>query len=351
MKVMVIKVNVKPMVWSLISLVATIGLVACGGSQTKQPQENTTGSTTSILIDGSSTVYPISEEVAREYEFSNKNAPKIDVQFSGTGGGFKKFCTGQTDVSNASRPIKKAEMSLCKENSVEYIEIPVAYDALTIVVHPNNTWVDSITVDELKKMWEPQAEGKVTKWNQVRSSWPDRPLQLYGPGKDSGTFDYFTEAIMGKSGESRNDYGDSEDDTVLARAVKRSPDALAYFGYAYYEENQTALKAVPVDSGNGAIAPSNATVVSGAYTPLARPLFIYVSKKSLDEKPELKAFVKFYITNAETVAKVVGYTPLPDEAYALALEHFNQGKVGTVFNGEAKPGVTIEALLKQEANF
>ncbi len=357
------KVTTEFFALSLVSLAAMIGLTACGGSPTT-PQAGSPSSPTAtnaantatvttnqILVDGSSTVYPISEEAALEYEFGKQGTPGIKVQFSGTSGGFKKFCAGETDISNASRPIKKAEMALCKANGVEYIEIPVAYDALTIVVHPSNTWVDSITIDELKKVWEPEAEGTITKWSQVRSGWPDRPLMLFGPGKDSGTFDYFTEAVVGKSGSSRKDYEDSEDDNVLARGVKRNPDALAYFGYAYYEENEKSLKAVPVDSGKGAVLPSNTTVIDGSYAPLARPLFIYVSKKSLTNKPELKAFVEFYILNAETIAKTVGYTPLPDEAYALALEHFKQGKVGTVFNGEAKPGMTIETLLKQETAF
>ncbi len=349
--VMVMTIQIKPLMVSLVSLAATIALTACGNTQSSQQGTATANSPAPITIDGSSTVYPISEEAARKYEFSNQNLPKIDVKFSGTGGGFKKFCAGQTDISNASRPIKKDEIAACKANGVEFIEIPVAYDALTIVVHPSNTWVDKITIGELKKMWEPAADGKVINWSDVRAGWPNRPIKLFGPGKDSGTFDYFTEAVVGDSGASRTDYSASEDDTVLARGVKREPDALAYFGYAYYEENEKSLKAVPVDSGKGAVIPSNTTVIDATYSPLSRPLFIYVSKKSLADKPNLKPFVEFYILNAEILAKVVGYTPLPDEAYVTVLTNFQQGKVGTVFDGEAKPGVTIEELMKKEARF
>ncbi|MDW8202601.1 MAG: PstS family phosphate ABC transporter substrate-binding protein [Cyanobacteriota bacterium SKYGB_h_bin112] len=348
---MVMFAKVVPLMLSLASLAAVFGLTACGNSPTDSSTNANASVPTKVLIDGSSTVYPISEEAAQEYTFERKSALEFDVKFSGTGGGFKKFCAGQTDISNASRPIKQDEMQACKANGIEFIELPIAYDALTVVVHPSNTWVDKITLAELKAMWEPAAEGKVTRWSQVRPGWPDRPLKLYGPGKDSGTFDYFTEAVVGKRGASRADYTDSEDDAVLARGVKRDPEALAYFGYAYYEENEKALKAVPIDSGKGPVIPSSKTVVDGTYTPLARPLFIYVNKKSLADKPDLKPFVEFYILNAENLAKRVGYTPLPDEAYVVVLEHLKQQKVGTVFDGKAKPGVTIEELMKKEAAF
>jgi phosphate transport system substrate-binding protein len=305
-----------------------------------------------ITIDGSSTVYPISDEVAKEYQFEKGDAaPIINVAFSGTTGGFRKFCAGETDISDASRPITKDEMAACKDAGIEYIELPVAFDALTVVVHPDNDWADDITIDELKMLWEPDAEGEITQWSQIRSSWPDEPINLYGAGSDSGTFDYFTEAIVGESGASRTDYIASEDDTELVQGVRTDPNSLGYFGYAYYEESQSGLKALAIDSSNGPVLPSDETVRSGEYQPLARPLFIYVSVDALDEKPELQAFVEYYLTNVRHILQVVGYTSLPEEAYAIAHEHFTKRKVGTVFDGEARFGLTIEELLKQEAEF
>jgi phosphate transport system substrate-binding protein len=301
-----------------------------------------------IQIDGSSTVFPVTEAVAEEYQKAKRGAVRVTVGISGTGGGFKKFCRGETDVQDASRPILRKEMEDCKKAGIDYYELPVAYDALTVMVNPKNDWIKSMTVAELKKIWEPAAQGKITKWNQVNPAWPDAPLKLYGAGADSGTFDYFTEAVVGKSKSSRGDFTASEDDNVLVQGISNDKNALGYFGFAYYVENQAKLKAVAVDGGKGPVLPSAQTVENGTYNPLSRPIFIYVSKKSA-AKPEVKEFVEFYLKNAAPLVKEVKYVPLPASAYTTALEHFHKGKVGTVFGGEAEVGLKIEDLLKREA--
>lgn len=301
-----------------------------------------------IKVDGSSTVFPITEAVAEEYQRASKGAVRVTVGISGTGGGFKKFCRGETDVQDASRPILAEEMEVCRKNGVQYYELPVAFDAMTIVVSPQNTWTDSVTVAELKKMWEPSAQGKVTKWNQVRSSWPDTPLKLFGAGSDSGTFDYFTDAIVGKAKASRGDYTASEDDNTLVQGIASDKHALGYIPYAYYPPNQQKLKAVAVDGGNGAVLPSRETVENGTYQPLSRPLFIYVSKQSAS-RLEVKNFVDFYLTAGAELAAQVKYVPLPPQAYTLAREHFHNGKLGTVFQGTSAVGLKIEELLKRES--
>lgn len=303
-----------------------------------------------IKIDGSSTVYPITEAVAEEFQKLKKKEVKVTVGISGSGGGFKKFCRGETDISNASRPILGKEMELCKEHGIEFIELPAAYDGLAVVMNPKNTWVKSMTVDELKKIWEPAAAGKITKWNHVKAEWPDAPLKLYGPGVDSGTFDYFTEAIVGKAKSSRGDFTASEDDNVLVLGVSRDKNALGFFGLAYYEENKDKLKLVPIVNPKTAkeVLPSEQTVMDGTYQPLSRPLFIYVSKKAA-EKPEVKEFIDFYLKNAAKLAKQVRYIPLPAKAYKLAEERFAKKKTGTMFAGHAEVGVKIEDLLKREA--
>ncbi len=301
-----------------------------------------------IRIDGSSTVYPITEAVAEEFQKVNRGEIKVTVGISGTGGGFKKFCRGETDIADASRPILKKEIDVCKEQGIEYIELPVAYDGLAVIVSKKNNWVNSLTVADLKKMWEPAAQGTVTKWNQVRPEWPDASLKLFGPGVDSGTFDYFTEAINGKSKASRGDYTASEDDNVLVQGISGDKNAIGYFGLAYYEENKDKLKLIPVDGGKGAVLPSEKTVMDGTYAPLSRPLFIYVSKKSAETKPEVREFVEFYLRNASKLTKEVGYIPLPSNAYKLADERFAQKKTGSMFAGEEKVGLKIEDLLKME---
>jgi phosphate transport system substrate-binding protein len=304
-----------------------------------------------IQIDGSSTVFPITEAVSEEFQKAKKGTVKVTVGIAGTGGGFKKFCRGETDISDASRPILKQEMETCKQSGVQYIELPIAYDALTVMVNPKNDWVKALTVPDLKKMWEPAAQGKVTTWNQVRSEWPNSPLKLFGPGADSGTFDYFTEAIVGKAKSSRGDFTASEDDNVLVQGIANDRNALGYFGFAYYIENQKKLKAAPIDAGKGPILPSAKTVEDGSYQPLSRPIFIYVSKKSLDSRPEVREYVEFYLKNAPTLVKQVKYVALPQNAYTIGLEHVKKGKVGTVFGGEAEVAIKIDELLKREAKY
>src|SRR5688500_3394397 len=302
-----------------------------------------------IKIDGSSTVFPITEAVAEDFQIAKKGAAKVTVGISGTGGGFKKFCRGDIDIANASRPILKKEMDACKTAGVQYVEMPVAYDALTVVVNPRNDWVKAIKAEELKKIWEPDAQGKITSWNQVNPAWPDEPIKLYGPGADSGTFDYFTEAIVGKAKSSRGDYTASEDDNVLVQGVASDKNALGYFGFAYYSENQRKLNALPVDGGKGGVIPSVETVEDGSYQPLSRPIFIYVNIKAV-EKPEVREFVDFYMKNAPALVKEVKYFPLPAQAYTANLEHLDKKKLGTVFNGQPEVGLKIDELLKREAS-
>ena len=303
-----------------------------------------------VKIDGSSTVFPITEGLAEDFQKAKKNAIKVTVGISGTGGGFKKFCRNETDISGASRPILKKEMEDCKAAGIEYYELPVAFDALTVVINPKNTFIKQLSVEELKKMWEPAAQGKVMRWNQVNPSFPDAPIKLFGAGADSGTFDYFTEAINGKSKASRGDFTASEDDNVLVQGVAQDVNALGYFGYAYYAENQNRLKAVPIveKTGKPAVAPSEKTVLEGSYQPLSRPIFIYLNAKSL-AKPEVKEFIDFYMKNASKIAKEVKYVPLPAKAYEVNLDHLAKGKKGTVFGGVPEVGVTIETLQAREA--
>jgi len=262
-----------------------------------------------IKIDGSSTVFPISEAMAEEFMAQNRGT-QVTVGVSGTGGGFKKFCAGELDITGASRPIKGSEADECKAKGIEYVQVEVARDALTVVVHPSNP-LTNITTDQLKKMWEPAAEGKITKWNQIDSSWPDAPIALYGPGTDSGTFDYFTAAIVGEEGASRTDYTASEDDNVLVLGVSRNANALGYFGMAYYLENQDTLKALSV---NG-VAPTPANVEDGTYKPLSRPIYIYVKKSSLTGNPQVRSFVEFVLNNAPDIVPEVGYVPLSEARY------------------------------------
>lgn len=337
-------------------LALSMGVAACGNGGGDQAA-NTTGGGASpaaenlsgaIAVDGSSTVFPITEAMAEEFQQTNPNV-RITVGVSGTGGGFKKFCAGETQIQDASRPIKEEEAQICQKNGVEFVELPVAYDALTVAVNPENDFVDCLTVEELQTIWEPGAQGKITNWNQVRSSFPDRPLVLYGPGTDSGTFDYFTDAIVGEEGASRGDYTASEDDNVLVQGVSRSPAALGYFGYAYYEANKDKLKALAIDSGNGPVMPSRQTVENGSYQPLSRPIFIYVNAKAAKQKPEVKSFVQFYLDKAAGLVPEVGYVPLPSAAYTAAKANFAATKVGSVFAGKETVGVKIEDLLKLEA--
>jgi phosphate transport system substrate-binding protein len=303
-----------------------------------------------VKIDGSSTVYPITEAVAEEFQKAKKQAVKVTVGISGTGGGFKKFCRGETDISDASRPISAREMQACAEAGIKYVELPVAFDALTVVINPRNTWIKELRVEELKKMWEPAAQAKIMTWNQVNSAWPKVPLKLFGPGADSGTFDYFTDAINGKEKASRGDFTASEDDNVLVQGVSRDVNAIGYFGLAYYMENKDKLKAVPIVDKNGkkAVGPSLETVMDGTYQPLARPIFIYVSDRAM-QRPEVNEFVQFYLKNAPALVKEVGYVPLARQHYDMALRNFTTKKLGTGFGGKSEVGVKIDELLARKA--
>lgn len=309
------------------------------------------GQTKVIKIDGSSTVFPVSQAVAEEFQASTKGAIKVTVGNSGTGGGFKKFVRGEIDISDASRPILKAEMDAASAAGVEYIELPICFDALTVVINPANTWAETMTIEDLKKIWAPDAMGKVTMWNQVRPEWPAAKITLFGPGTDSGTFDYFTEAVVGKAKSSRSDYTASEDDNILVKGVEGDKNALGYFGFAYYAAHSKKLKAVKIDWEKDtlpAMEPSAANVIAGKYNPLSRPLFIYVNKKAADERPEVKQFVEFYINNAKSLSSEVKYVPLPDSAYKLVGERFAKSDTGTVFGGHSEVGLTIDEILKRE---
>jgi phosphate transport system substrate-binding protein len=344
--------TVKSIAFSTVLLAAST-LTGCGGGNSSAPTSPTSAGTTpsdrsaargGIQIDGSSTVHPLTEAIAEEFQKSSGTT--VAVGTSGTGGGFKKFCRGETDISNASRPISAKEIAACQEGKVEYIEIPIAYDALTVVVSPQNTWAQTLKIAELKQMWEPAAQGKIKTWNQIRPDFPNAPLNLFGAGTNSGTFDYFTEAIVGKAKSSRGDYTATEDDNVTVQGLLRDKNALGYFGYSYYAANKDKLRAVGIDNGKGIVLPSEQTVLNGTYTPLSRPLFIYVSKAAL-AKPEVKAFVSFYLKNSEKLAREVSMLPLPTAAYPTIQQQIvDKTRVGTVFGGKEPVGLTIDDILK-----
>lgn len=299
-------------------LAGTLLLAACGGGAQGGSGSEETGAgggnlSGTIKIDGSSTVYPITQAVAEEFMAENSGV-NIPVGVSGTGGGFEKFSRGETDISNASRPIKDEEKAKAKENGIEYTELTVAIDGISVVVNPQNDWVDHLTVDELKKIWEPNS--KVKKWSDIRPGWPDEPIKLYGPGTDSGTFDYFTGEIVGEEGASRTDYTASEDDNQLVTGVANDKYALGYFGYSYYVENKDKLKAVPIDAGNGPVEPTDETIANGTYKPLSRPIFIYVNNEAYKTRPEVKAFVDYYLEVVKEIAPEVGYIALQDDVLA-----------------------------------
>jgi phosphate transport system substrate-binding protein len=305
-------------VLSIIFSAFALLLVGCG-SKTTESNQSLTGE---IKIDGSSTVYPITEAVAEEYRVTNPSV-KVSVGLSGTGGGFKKFGRGEIDINNASRPIKEAEVQACTDANIKYVGLTIAFDGLAVLVNKENTWVDFFTVEELKKIWEPDAQGKITKWNQIRASWPAEDFHLYGPGVASGTYDYFTEAIVGKSGSSRGDYTASEDDNVLVQGIAGDKNSIGFFGLAYYEENKEQLKLVGIDSGKGVVLPTSETVKNNTYAPLSRPVFIYVSDAAA-KRAEVADFVKFYLNNAGKLVSDVGYIALPDETYQAELAKFNE---------------------------
>jgi len=329
-----------------------LAAAACGGGGGNASQAADGSKPAQVIaIDGSSTVFPITEAVAEEFQKANRGM-RVTVGISGTGGGFQKFCRDEIDVADASRPISPTESEACAKGGVQFIELPVAYDGLAIVVHPKNTWAASITVAELKKMWEPAAQGKVTRWSQIRTGWPDREIHLFGPGVDSGTFDYFTEAINGKQDASRGDYTSSEDDNVIVQGVSGDENALGYFGFAYYEENKDKLNLVPVDDGDdtngkGPILPSVETVGNGTYRPLSRPIFIYPKVKALD-RPEVTSFVEFYLSQGNALVQEVGYIPLKASEYEHVRTRFASHKTGSMFHGtDSHSQLTLEQRLSQ----
>ena len=329
-------------------------LAACGPSA-QDARTGGTGSSsapTLVTLDGSSTVFPISEAVAEEFQKADKNV-RVTVGISGTGGGFQKFCRGEIDIADASRPISATEVAACDKAGITYIELPVAYDGIAIAANPKNTWANNITVAELKTLWGPEAQGKVTKWSQVRKGWPDREIHLFGAGVDSGTYDYFTEAINGKAKASRGDFTSSEDDNVLVQGISNDELALGFVPFAYFEENSAKLKLVPVDDGKadngaGAVAPSPDSIRTGTYQPLSRPVFIYVSGKAAD-RPEVQRFVEFYMKNADTLVREVNYVGLGGNAYTMVADRFAKRTTGSVFSGVNTVGMTIDQLLAKEA--
>ncbi|MGV3607402.1 MAG: PstS family phosphate ABC transporter substrate-binding protein [Planctomycetaceae bacterium] len=342
--------------------VALLSMAGCSNETVPQPQ-STGGKTASgepskevpkdltgkVQLDGSSTVFPVSEAVAEEFKNKYGSGVQVTVGLSGTGGGFKKFLRNEIDIADASRPILTKELDEAKAGGLEFYELPICFDALTVVVHKDASWVDSITIAELKKIWEPAADGKVMKWSDVREGWPAEPLALYGAGTDSGTFDYFTEAVNGKAKASRPDYTPSEDDNTLVTGVSNNKYALGYVPYAYFEPNQDKMKALKIDwKGDGnAVAPSPENIMKGTYMPLSRPLFIYVGKKAA-ERPECKAFVEFYLDSVKELCAEVKYLPLPDDAYGKIKKRFADGNTGTAFGGEQAVGLAIEEILSRE---
>ncbi|HWB75145.1 MAG TPA: PstS family phosphate ABC transporter substrate-binding protein [Nannocystaceae bacterium] len=304
---------------------------------------------TVVGVDGSSTVFPISEAVAEEFRKSGRG--RVTVSMSGTGGGFQKLCRAEVPVIGASRPIKPQEVEACAAANVDFIELPVAYDGISIVVHPQADWIESITVDELRKMWAPEAQEQVMRWSDVRPDWPDVELHLFGAGVDSGTYDYFTLATVGVEHASRGDYTSSEDDNMLVQGVASDKHALGFTGYAYYIENRDKLKLIPVDdrdatNGDGPIAPSFESVLGGTYQPLSRPIFVYVSRAAL-ARAEVGAFVEFYLQQCPELAREVGYMPLPDSAYEIVRARFAARTLGSAFGGHGSTvGITVESLLR-----
>ncbi|MBK8503349.1 MAG: PstS family phosphate ABC transporter substrate-binding protein [Saprospiraceae bacterium] len=311
----------------IILMAGTTFLISCqgGNQQAKATSSDLSGT---INIDGSSTVYPVTEAIAEEFRGVARDV-RVTIGVSGTGGGFKKFGRGETVISDASRSIKDSEAAACRENGISYIELAVAYDGLAVIVNPKNNWVNNLTVSELKTIWEPSAQNRITNWNQVRAGFPDKALKLLGPGTASGTFDYFTEAIVGESGASRGDFMPSEDDHVLVQGVAGDENALGFFGLAYYHENEGRLKLLGVDAGQGPVLPSVITVKDGTYSPLSRPLYIYVSSEAA-KRPEVVKFVEFYLENAAELVGDVGYIPLPTEEYATQLAHFKDFVTKTI---------------------
>lgn len=302
-----------------------------------------------IKLDGSSTVFPISEAAAEDFQLKEKGKARITVGISGTGGGFKKFCRGEVDIANASRPIHPSEIDKCKALNIEFIELPVAFDGTVVVVHPSNNWVSDISVSELKMIWEPEAQGKITHWNQIRPDWPASRLHLFGAGSDSGTFEYFTEAIVGKAKSSRGDYTASEDDNTLIQGVAQEKGALGYLPMAYFAENKSRLKALAVRKAPdaSAILPSYETIEDASYVPLSRPIFVYVNLQRLNERPQIEQFLVYYLREAKRLVPEAKYVPFPAKVYQLAEQRLRLRKTGTLFGDHVNTDQSIEQLLSK----
>jgi len=341
--------NWRALLWAAWLLSGSLPMMGCS-NPSGPPGPGKGSATPNIEIDGSSTVYRLS---VGAYELFREEQPgvKATVNYVGTGAGFAKFVEGKLDIVDASRPIQQKEIDKAKANGVEYIELPVAFDALTVAVNGKNDWCSELSIDDLKKLWEPAAKDKITRWNQLRDQWPDERIELFGAGHDSGTFEYFTEAVVGKKGSIRSDATATEDDNVIVQGIAANKYALGYLPFAYYEPNKGQLQAVKIDwkadDDVGAIAPSPETVRAGKYNPLSRPLFIYVNKKSL-ERPEVVKFVEFYLAHAAELATQLQYVPLPADAYKMAAERLSQRQTGTGFGGKSEFGLPIEDILKRE---
>ena len=303
-----------------------------------------------VLIDGSSTVYPITMAIDKEFEKTGKKI-RISLGISGTSGGFKKFCAGEIDIANASRPIKKTEAAQCEKNGIAFIELPVAFDGLAVVVHPENTWCNHLAVSELKRLWTSEAQGTIMKWSDIRKEWPKKDIHLFGAGYESGTYDYFTAAIVGTEHSSREDFTSSEDDNILVQGIASDRHALGFFGLGYYERNHDILKLVAIDdendtNGKGPVLPSIQTVSDGTYQPLSRPVFIYVNKSSIETKKAVREYVHFYLSHAKKFVREAGYIPLPANTYSLAITRATQLKTGSAFKDGLQIGVSIDDILK-----
>ncbi|MCH8297021.1 MAG: PstS family phosphate ABC transporter substrate-binding protein [Chloroflexi bacterium] len=317
--------------WGAAFFCAAVFIVACGAETTD--------------IDGSSTVFPITEAMVEEWGIAIGGSARLVIGISGTGGGFKKFCNGKTDINDASRPIKPSEEEQCAEAGVEFIELPVAIDGLTVAVHPDNDFAQCLTIDELHTMWAPEAEGEIERWSQVRPGWPDERLRLYGPGVDSGTFDYFTEMVNGEAQASRGDFTSSERDNVLVQGIAGDRGSLGYFGYSFFVENKDILKAVAIDGGNGCVFPTGETINDGTYAPLSRPLFIYVSKEAWRQQV-VKDFVRFYVSfDRGDLLMELGFVPFPEAVHDLVLDRFERGLTGSIFGGKSPQRGTVEDIL------
>ncbi|REJ85625.1 MAG: phosphate ABC transporter substrate-binding protein PstS family protein [Acidobacteria bacterium] len=329
---------------ALASASVLVVAAACGGESADNAGAGGDSLEGTVSVDGSSTVFPITEAVAEEFRGVAPDV-RVTVGISGTGGGFKKFGAGEIDINDASRPIKETELEQAAGNGIQFVEIPIAFDGLSVVVHPENDWVDHLTVDELRAIWNP--ESTLSTWAEVRAGWPDEEIALFAPGTDSGTFDYFTEAINGQGGASRADFTASEDDNVIVQGVSGDRHALGFFGFAYYIENASAVKVVPIDGGAGPVTPTPETINDGSYAPLSRPVFLYLNTASLD-RPEVAAFVDFYLDNAAELSEEVGYVQLPAEAYEVARQRVEQRVTGTVYGEGQTHGVPLVELFAVE---